>query len=171
MCSALALDCGSGVTHCTSKKRRVSAVRRLSTGVESERTLPKPPKTSLHLVLTQCADSNSRADRSSKPRLLLSCYQAVGCLRLAGPALSFAKPPSDKNQAKQDASRFSADLTQLICRVFVERGCSSCLVVDRGQNAGASAVAPIVSNSGAGKSRQTGPRSDVIMSGIADSGR
>jgi hypothetical protein len=32
---------------------------------------------------------------------LLSCYQAVGGLRLAGPALSFAKPPSDKNQDKQ----------------------------------------------------------------------
>ena len=102
---------------------------------------------------------------------LLSCYQAVGCLRLAGPALSFAKPPSDKNQAKQDASRFSADLTQLICRVFVERGCSSCLVVDRGQNAGASAVAPIVSNSGAGKSQADRSQSDVIMSGIADGGR
>ena len=58
------------------------------------------PKNGLHLVLTQCADIDSRADRPSKPCLLLSCYQAVGGLRLAGPALSFAKPPSDKNQNK-----------------------------------------------------------------------
>jgi len=85
-------------THCAPRKRRVSAVKRLSTVVESERTLPEPLKTRLHLVLTQCADIDSRADRTSKPCLLLSCYQAVGCLRLAGPALSFAKPPSDKTR-------------------------------------------------------------------------
>src|SRR4029077_10368992 len=48
----------------------------------------------------------------------LSCYQAVGGLRLAGPALSFAKPPSDKDQDKQNASRLRADLAQLISRVL-----------------------------------------------------
>jgi hypothetical protein len=171
MRSAGPLDCGSGGTHCASKKRRVNAVRRLSTVVESERTLPEPRKTRLHLVLTQCADIDSRADRTSKPCLLLSCYQAVGGLRLAGPALSCAKPPSDKNQDKQDASRFGVDLAQLISRVFVDRRCSSCLLVDRGQNAGAAAVAPVVCNSGAGRCQADRSQSDVIMSDIVDSGR
>jgi hypothetical protein len=140
MCSAVALDCESDGTHCVSRKQRLSAIRKLGMGIQSERTLLKLPKSGSHLVLTQCADIDSRANRPSKPCLLLSCYQAVGCLRLAGPAPSFAKPPSDKGQDKRDTSRFSADLAQLICRVFVERRCSSCLVVDRGQNARAAAV-------------------------------
>lgn len=120
MCSAGALHCGLGGTHCASRKRRVNAVRRLRTVVEGERTLPESPKTRLHLVLTQCANIDSRADRTCKPCLLLSCYQAVGGLRLAGPALSFAKPPSDKNQDKQNASSCGADLAPVdipgLCR-------------------------------------------------------
>jgi hypothetical protein len=118
-------------------------------GIQSERTLLKLPKNGLHLVLTQCADIDSRADRPSKPCLLLSCYQAVGSLRLASPALSFAKPPSDKSRDKQNASRFRADLAQLISRVFVDRRRSSFLLVGLGQNVGAAALAPVVSNSGA----------------------
>ena len=110
-------------------------------------------------------------DRPRRTLVALSCYQAVGCLRLTGPALSFAKPLSDKNQDKHDASRFRADLAQLISRVFVDRRCSSCLLVDRGQNGGAAAVAPVVSNSGAGSSQADRSQSDVIMSGIVDSGR
>ena len=86
-------------------------------GIQSERTLLKLPKNGLHLVLTQCADIDSRADRPSKPCLLLSCYQAVGGLRLAGPALSFAKPPSDKDQDKQNASR----LQRRSCRTHRSR--------------------------------------------------
>jgi Group II intron, maturase-specific domain len=52
--------------------------------------------------------------------------------RLRCVALSFAKPPSDKNQDEHDASRFRADLAQLICRFFVDRRCSSCLWAGRG---------------------------------------
>ena len=148
----------------------MNAVRRLSPVVKSERTLLKLPKNGLHLVLTQCADTSSRADRPSKPCLLLSCYQAVGCLRLAGPALSFAKPPSEKDQDKHDASSFRVDLAQLICRVFVDRRCSSCLLAGRGQNAGAAAAAPVVCNSGAARRQAGQSQSDVIMSGIVDSG-
>ncbi len=164
MCSAVALDCGSDGTHCVSRKQRLSAIRKLGMGIQSERTLLKLPKNGLHLVLIQCADIDSRAHRNSKPCLLLSCYQAVGGLRLAGPALSFAKPPSDKNQDKQNASRFRADLAQLISRVFVDRRCSSCLLAGRGQNAGAAAVAPVASNSGAGRNQADRSQSDVIMS-------
>ena len=102
---------------------------------------------------------------------LLSCSQAVSGRRLAGPALSFAKPLSDKNQDKQNASRLRADLAQLISRVFVDRRCSSSLLAGRGQNAGAAAVAPVVSNSGAGGSQADRSQSDVIMSGIVDGGR
>lgn len=65
-----------------------------------ERTLPEPRKTRLHLVLTQCADIDSRADRTTKPCLLLSCYQAVDVSRLVSRALSFAKPPSDKKPGR-----------------------------------------------------------------------
>src|SRR5215471_1540074 len=113
----------------------------------------------------------SSALRPGRTSRLLSCYQAVNGLRLAGPALSFAKPPSDKNQDKQNASRFRADLAQLIPRVFVDRRCSSSLLAGRGQNAGAAAVAPVVSNLGAGRSQADRSQSDVIMSGIVDSGR
>jgi len=127
--------------------------------------------------LAMCAHSRKSAIRPctiSRPTAAhlapLSCYQAVGGLRLAGPALSFAEPPSDKNQDKQNTSRFRADLAQLISRVFVDRRCSSCLLAGR-QNAGAAAVAPVVSNSGAGRSQADRSQSDVIMSGIVDSGR
>jgi hypothetical protein len=47
-------------------------------------------------------------------------------------------PPSDKNKDKQDANRFRLDSAQLICRFFVDRRCSSRLLVERGQNALAS---------------------------------
>jgi hypothetical protein len=76
----------------------VNAVRRLSTVAESERTLSEALKTRLHPVLTQCADIDSRADRTSKPCLLLSCYQAVDCLCFAHPALAFAKRDRRKDK-------------------------------------------------------------------------
>jgi hypothetical protein len=76
------------------------------------------------------------------------------------------KPPSDKNQDKHDASRFRADLAQLICWVLVDRWCSSCLRADRGQNAEAATAAPVVCNLGTG-TRQA-DQTHVIMSGIAD---
>jgi hypothetical protein len=49
--------------------------------------------------------------------------------------------------------------------------CSSCLLAGRGQNAGAAALAPIVSNSGAGRRQADQSQPDVMMSGIVDSGR
>ena len=76
-----------------------------------------------------------------------------------------------QNQDKQNASRFRADLAQLISGVFVDRRCSSCLLAGRGQNAGAAAVAPVINNSGAGRSQADRSQSDVIMSGTVDSGR
>jgi hypothetical protein len=109
-------------------------------------------------------------DPTGRTLRLLSCYQAVGGLRLAGPALSFARPPSDKDQDKQNASRLRR-FGAVISRVFVNRRCSSCLLAGRGQNAGAAAVAPVVSNSDAGRSQADRSQSDVIMSGIVDSGR
>jgi hypothetical protein len=101
----------------------------------------------------QCADKPLRPKGASERQFALSSHQAVGGLRLSRPALSFAKPPSDKNQDKQNASRFRADLAQLIPRVLVDRRCSSSLLAGRGQNAGAAAVAPVVSNLGAGRSQ------------------
>jgi hypothetical protein len=73
------------------------------------RTLPEPRKTRLHLVLTQCADIDSRADRPSKPCLLLSCYQAVGGLRSGVPFSLLAKLRSDKSQAQRADCSFRAD--------------------------------------------------------------
>ncbi len=99
----------------------MNAVRRLSTVVESERTLLKRLKTRLHLVLTQCADIDSRADRTSKPCLLLSCYQAVGGLRSASPALSFAKVRSNKSQVNCRDNRFRAGSLQPLGRIFACR--------------------------------------------------
>jgi hypothetical protein len=66
---------------------------------------------------------------------------------------------------------FRVDLAHFICRVVVDRRCSSCLLDGRGQNAAVSAVAQVVSNLGAGKSQADRSQSDVIMSGIVDSGR
>src|SRR5260370_40919709 len=62
----------------------------------------------------------------------LSCNQAVRGLRLAGPALSFAKPPSDQNHDKQNASRCRADLARLIARISVHRTCRSDFLAGRG---------------------------------------
>jgi hypothetical protein len=92
----------------------------------------------------------------------LSCYQAVGGLRLAGPALSFAKLRSGKSQAKRPGSRLRADSLQSLCRplgrsprvMFGNRprqGCRS-----RGCRTGCSQIR-----------RGT----DVVMSGIVESGR
>jgi hypothetical protein len=170
ICSVVALDCESDGKHCVSREQRLSAIRKLGMGIQSARTLLKLPKNGSHLVLTQCADIDSRADRPSKPCLLLSCYQAVGGLRHAGPALSFAKPPSDNNHDKQNVSRFGADLAQLIFQVFVNRRCSSCLLAGRGQNAAAAAVAPVVSNLGAGRGQADRPQSDITMSDTVDRG-
>ena len=108
-------------------------------------------------------------DRGATLRLYPAIKRSVVCA--ADPALSFAKPPSDKDQDKRNASRLRADLAQLISRVFVDRRCSSCLLAGRGQNAGASAVAPVVSNSSVARSQADRSQSDVIMSGIVDSGR
>jgi hypothetical protein len=70
---------------------------------------PEPPKTRLHLVPTQCADIGSRPDRTGKPRLLLSCYQAVDVPRLVSRALSFDKLRSGKNQVRCEDGSFRAD--------------------------------------------------------------
>jgi len=93
-------------------------------GIQSERTLLKLPKNGLHLVLTQRADSNSRADRTSKPRLLLSCHRSVGGLRLASPALSYAKLRSDKDQAKRLDSSLRAESFRPVCRLFGDLHCA-----------------------------------------------
>jgi hypothetical protein len=63
---------------------------------------------------------------------------------------------------------FRADLAQLISRVFVDHRCSPRLSAGRGQNAGAAAVAPVVSNSGAGRSQVYRSQSGVILSYIVD---
>jgi len=77
------------------------------------------------------------------PCPFLSCYQAV---RLSAPRqfLRYYRSPQKtanrtKNQDKHDASQLPAlDLAQLICRVFVDRRCSSCLLArSRAENAGA----------------------------------
>ena len=147
MCSASALDCEVGGTRCPSRRQRLSAIRKLSTDIQSERTLLKLPKNGLHLVLTQCADSNSRANRTSKPCLLLSCCQAVGGLRLAGRALSFAKLRSGKNREGHRKSRFRAGFVPSISRLFGERHARP----GRSRRTfGAAAVSLVICNSGTG---------------------
>jgi hypothetical protein len=147
MCSVGALDCWSGGTHCASRKRRVSAVRRLSAGVESERTLAEPLKTSLHLVLTQCADNDSRADRTSKPCLLLSCYRAVDLSRLVSRAPFSGKLRSGKIRGEHNLSKSGAGLVPSICWLFDEL---HVLLRRSRRTFGVAAVSPVICNSGAG---------------------
>jgi hypothetical protein len=47
-----------------------------------------------------CFMFENACDPTGHTLRLLSCHQAVGGLRLAGPAKFFAKPPSNKNQDK-----------------------------------------------------------------------
>jgi hypothetical protein len=121
LCSAVARDRGLSFAHCASRRRRLNTVRKLDRGVESERTLPELVKTCLHLALAQCADSDSRADRVSKPRLLLSCYQAVDVLRFASRAPFFDKLRSGKSREEHRQSKFHAGLVRLKCRLFGEQ--------------------------------------------------
>jgi hypothetical protein len=113
-----ALDCESDGIHCVSRKQRLSAIRKLGMGIQSERTLLKLPKSGLHLVLTQCADIDSRANRPSKPCLLLSCYQAVEVSCLVHRAPFYDKLRSGKNREEHRKSRFHADFVQSICWLF-----------------------------------------------------
>jgi hypothetical protein len=126
-------------------------------------------------VVAPCPNQMCRQRLSPRPhQQTLFAFILLSSGRWSAPRRSCAilrQPPSDKNQDKQNASRFPADLAQSISRVFVDRRCSSCLLAGRGQNAGAAAVAPVVSNSGAGRSQADRSPSDVIMSGIVDSGR
>jgi hypothetical protein len=87
-----------------------------------------------HIALSCCAQSRTRilamcgyarkiaislctVTRPTAAHLvLLSCYQAVGGLRLAGPAPSFAKLRSGKSQAKHPGSRLRADSLLSLCR-------------------------------------------------------
>jgi hypothetical protein len=100
-------------------------------------------------------------DRGAPCALYPALKRSVVC---ASPVLRYPSPNRHRTKTRTSG-------TQLISRVFVDRRCSSCLLVDRGQNTGAAAVAPVVSNSGAGRSQAGRSQSDVIMSGIVDSGR
>jgi hypothetical protein len=171
LCSAVALDRMPSCAHCGSRRRRLSGVRRLSTGVESERTLPEPLKTFPHLVLTQCADTSSRADRPSKPCLLLSCYRSVGSLVLADLARSLAELRSNKTETTHHESRRRACLLQSIRQVFGDpRASPVAKSIEVGTRAlprfcGLFADRPQ-------EGRQTdGSRADVVMSGAVESGR
>ena len=84
------------------------------------------------------------------PCVALSCYQAVGGLRLAGPALSFAKLRSGKSQAKRPGSRLRTDSLQSLCRPLGRSPGRDVRQIDRGKDAGAAAAVPVVRRSDAG---------------------
>ena len=102
---------------------------------------------------------------------LLSCHRSVGGLRPAVPARSFAKLRSDKNQTSTRQQIRVAGSLQSICRIFGDRTCVTRRQIERSQDAGAAAAVPVVCRSGAGRRQADGSRSDVVMSGVVDSGR
>jgi hypothetical protein len=112
--------------------------------------LLKLPKNGLHLALTQCADIDSRADRHSKPCLLLSCYQAVDVLCLAGPALSFANCDQAKTRRNRPGSKRRAGSLQSLWRPLGRLSARHVRQIDRGQDAGTAAAVPVARRSDAG---------------------
>jgi hypothetical protein len=65
-------------------------------------------------------------------------------------AYAFPKQPGQRPAERENASRFRADLAQLIPGLYRPQMQLASLS-RRGQNAGAAAIAPVVSNSGAGR--------------------
>jgi hypothetical protein len=109
-------------------------------------------------------------DRGAPWALYPAIKRSIVC---ASPVLRYPSP--SRHRTKTRTSRTRAGCARIwrswISRVFVNRRCSPCLLAGRGQNAGAVAAAPVVSNSGAGSRHAERFQSEVIVAGIVDSGR
>jgi hypothetical protein len=102
---------------------------------------------------------------------LLFCHRSVGGRLPAVPVRSFAKLRSERKPDQAPGSRFRAGSLQSTCRIFGDRTCVTCRQIERSQDAGAAAAVLVLCRSGAGRRQADGSRSDVVMSGVVDSGR
>lgn len=112
----------------------------------------------------------SSAVRPERTSRLLSCHRSVGGLLPAFPARPFAKLRSDKKSNQTPDSSFRASSLQSIRRIFGDRARHAS--PDRAKpSAGAAAAVLVVCRSGAGRRQADASRSDVVVSGVVDSGR
>jgi hypothetical protein len=103
---------------------------------------------------------------------LLSCDQSVAGLVPADPARTFARRRSDKTKIKHHGSRFRACLLQSVCQIFGDPHERPVSPSRSTPGRRAAAVVPVVLPMGTLQGdKQTGLRSDVVMSGIADNGQ
>jgi hypothetical protein len=112
--------------------------------------------------------SPARPPRTSR---LLSCHRSVGGWHPAVPARCFATLRSVKDQAKHPRSSFGADPLQRLCGPLAAAQPRHVRQIERSQDARAAAAAPVLCRSGAGWRQAHGSRSDVVTSGIMDSGQ
>jgi hypothetical protein len=110
-----------------------------------------------------------RPGRTSRPFYLAIARSAVG----PPPFLRSLSPNCDqtRTQVQHVGSRFRAGSLQLLCRHFDGRTCVTHRRIDRRSDTGAAAVVPVVCRSYAGRRPADGSRSNVVMSGVVDSGR
>lgn len=81
---------------------------------------------------------------------VLSCYQAVDVLCLAGPALSFANFDQAKTRRNRLGSKRRADSLQSLWRPLGRSSARHVRQIDRGKDAGAAAAVPVARRSDAG---------------------
>jgi hypothetical protein len=118
--------------------------------------------------------SSSGACGAENPPCTTSPNVAVGGRR-SGPRRSCEVLRQTAIRTKNQTNTPAADPSQVCCsrdaESFGDRTCLTCRQIERSQDAGTAAAVPVVCRTAQENGKQTGSRSDVVMSALVDSGR